>query len=192
MQAMLIPSLIQQPQMLGAVLRGTPTYVWLLLATLVWLGASQARDREAGLLRVAAMPVVMTAFGIWGITAGFGPSPMFGFAMLMWMFALSVSFAAVGTMNPPHGAQFDPATRTFHLPGSWAPLALVLGIFLTRYVVNVDLAMQPALARDAQYTLIVAAVYGLSSGIFAGRAARLWRLAAEQGGVRPLLQRDPW
>ena len=36
--------------------------------------------------------------------------------------------------------------------------------------------MQPQLARDGQYTLVVGTLYGAFSGIFAGRAARLWRL----------------
>jgi hypothetical protein len=181
---MLIPMLIQQPQMLGTVLHNTPRFVWVLLAALVAIGVSQARDREASLVRVAIMPIVMTGFGIWGMTAGFGASPMFGYAILMWMLALSVSFAVVGTMRAPQGAEYHPATRTFFLPASWAPLLLIVGIFLTRYVVNVDLAMQPALARDGEYTLIVAAVYGLCSGVFVGRAARLWRLAAESARLR--------
>jgi hypothetical protein len=188
---MLIPTLMQQPQLLGAILRGTPPWVWALLAGLLWLGFSQARDREASLLRVVLMPVAMTALAIWGMVSAFGASSMFGYAMLMWMFAASVTFTLVGSMRTPRGTQYDPGTRSFFLPASWAPLALIVGIFLTRYVVNVDIAMQPALARDGQYTLIVAAIYGLCSGIFAGRAARLWRLAAEGGAAGFLLQRDP-
>lgn len=43
------------------------------------------------------------------------------------------------------------------------------------------LAMQPALARDGRYTLIVGALYGLFSGAFAARAVRLWRLAIQPG-----------
>jgi hypothetical protein len=190
---MLIAMLIQQPQMIADVLRATPNFVWGLLAALIWLGLSQARDREAGLARVSLMPVVMTGFGIWGMVSAFGSSPMFGYAMLMWMFMLSVSFALIGTMRPPRGAEYHPATRTFFLPGSWAPLLLILAIFVTRYVVNVDIAMQPALARDGQYTLIVAALYGLTSGIFVGRTARLLRLAADRAGsIGFMLQRDPW
>lgn len=183
---MLIPMLMQEPQMLGTVLHNTPKFVWAILAALIAIGLSQIRDREASLLRVAFMPLVMTGFGIWGMTTGFGASPLFGYAMLMWMLAASVSFAVVGTMRAPAGAEYHPATRSFFLPGSWAPLLLIVGIFLTRYVVNVDLAMQPALARDGQYTLIVSAIYGLCSGIFVGRAARLWRLAAESVRVRGL------
>jgi hypothetical protein len=41
--------------------------------------------------------------------------------------------------------------------------------------------MQPTLANDGQYSLIVGALYGLFSGAFAGRAARLWRLAMQPG-----------
>src|SRR5947209_5815275 len=134
---MLIPLLIQQPQILGAVLRGTPTWVWALLAALVALGVSQARDREASLLRVSVMPVVMTAFSLFGMVSAFGKSPMFGDAMLMWMLAAAVTFALVGATRGSPRTEYHAATRTFFLPGSWAPLALILGIFLTRYVVNV-------------------------------------------------------
>ena len=38
-------------------------------------------------------------------------------------------------------------------------------------------ALQPALAREAGFALKVAALYGAFSGLFALRAARLWRLA---------------
>ena len=70
------------------------------------------------------------------------------------------------------------------MPGSWVPLTLIVGIFLTKYVVGVDLAMQLSLAQDSQYTLIVAAIYGTFSGIFMGRAARLWRLALRPSANR--------
>jgi hypothetical protein len=190
---MLIPTLIDHPEIIGAVLRGTPTWVWVLLAALVWLGFTQVRDREASLVRVSVMPLVMTGFAIFGMVSAFGSSPMFGYDMLAWMLTAAVMFAAIGTTNPPAGTQFHPATRSFRLPGSWIPLALIVAVFLTRYVVNVDLAMQPALARDGQYTLIVSALYGLTSGMFIGRAARLWRLAIERIGFGgAVMQRDPW
>jgi hypothetical protein len=78
---------------------------------------------------------------------------------------------------PLAGTTYDAASRSFNVPGSWMPLALILGIFLTKYIVGVELAMQPALAEDGQYSLIVGGLYGLFSGTFAGRAARLWLLA---------------
>jgi len=189
---MLIPLLIDHPQVLGPVLRGTPAWVWGLLAGLIALGATQLRDRTASLVRVSVMPVAMTAFAVWGLTGAFGQSPMFGYAMLAWMLVASVLFAAIGMTAAPKGTQYDAAERTFFLPGSWVPLALIVAIFLTRYVVNVDIAMQPSLKTDGTYTVIVAGLYGMSTGIFVGRAARLWRLAAERAGFGGRLQRDAW
>lgn len=188
---MLITLLLHRPQMLVNVLRGTPIWVWALLAGLLWLGLRQAREREAGLLQIAITPVAMLALSIWGMVSAFGPSPMFACVMLMWMFAGAVTLAVIGRSRPPHGTQYHPATRTFQLPGSWVPLLLIAGIFLTRYIVNVDVAIQPGLARDSQYTLVVGTVYGLCSGIFIGRAARLWRLAARRAGAGAQLQGDP-
>lgn len=57
------------------------------------------------------------------------------------------------------------------------PLALILGIFLTKYLVGVELALQPALARDSDFALQIAALYGVFNGLFAAlRALRLWKL----------------
>ena len=174
---MLLQMIVHQPQMLVPVLKGTPTWVWGLLAALAWLGLSQARARTASLARIALMPVAMTGLSLWGTVSAFGGSPMFGYVMLAWMFAAAVMLSVITPTAAPRGSSYDAAARTFSLPGSWVPMALILAIFLIKYVVGVDLAMQPTLARDGQYTLVVGALYGLFSGVFAGRAARLWRLA---------------
>ena len=81
---MLIQMLVHQPQMLEPVLKHTPTWVWALLAALIALGLSQARDRSASLARIAIMPVAMTALSVWGTVSAFGNSPQFGSVMLAW------------------------------------------------------------------------------------------------------------
>jgi hypothetical protein len=174
---MLIQILIHQPQALGAILKNTPVWVWGLLAGLMVLGLSQLRSRNASQARVTLLPVTMTALSIWGTVSAFGASPLFGTVMLVWLATAAVVLAGVASTAAPRGATYDAASRTYRIPGSWIPLALIAAIFLVKYVVGVDLAMQPVLARDSHYTLIVAALYGTFSGIFIGRAARLWRLA---------------
>jgi uncharacterized membrane protein len=174
---MLLQLIVNHPQVLGAIVKNTPTWVWGLLASLTWLGLSQVRDRTASLVRITIMPVVMTALSIWGVVSAFSASPMFGYVMLAWMFAAAVMLALIAPMSAPKGARYDSNSRSFALPGSWVPMLLILGIFLTKYFVGVELSMQPTLARDGQYTLVVGAIYGAFSGIFTGRALRLWRLA---------------
>jgi drug/metabolite transporter superfamily protein YnfA len=175
---MLIQMLMQQPQAIPTVLKSTPTWVWGLLAGLVALGLSQVRTRTASFARIAITPLAMLALSVWGNVSAFGHSPDFGFVLATWAGILAVTVIAVMQLPVPAGTQFDETSRTFHLPGSWVPMLLIVAIFLVKYVVGVDLAMQPSLALDSHYVLIVAGLYGVFSGIFAGRAARLWRLAS--------------
>jgi len=56
-------------------------------------------------------------------------------------------------------------------------MVLIMGIFLTKYAVGVSLVMHPELKSSANFSLAIGTLYGVFSGIFAGRAIRLIRLA---------------
>ena len=135
------------------------------------------RTRTVGALRMALTPVAMTGLSLWGTISAFGAAPQFGYVLLAWILGAVLMIGLLAPLSAPAGTAYDAASRSFVVPGSLVPLVLIMGIFLTKYVVGVELAMRPSLALDEQYALIVGALYGLFSGTFAGRAARLWRLA---------------
>lgn len=173
---MLIDIALHQPQMLASIVRHTPPWVWGLLAALLALGASQMREREAGLPRVLLMPLGMAAFSVAGLASAFGAHP--AGTLGAWLLA-ALLVAGAGLLwraQAPAGVRYYAGEGRFLLPGSAVPLLLVLGIFLTKYIVGVELALQPALAHDTAFTLQVATLYGLFNGMFLARAARLWRL----------------
>jgi len=172
---MLIQLITTHPEAIVTIVRSTPTWVWGLLTGLLALGASQLRGRTASLVRVSLMPVAMTVFSVWGTYTAFGRSHLLGQAIAVWLVAAGIAFAllAPGRAN----ASYDPARRTFTLPGSVVPLLLIVGIFLVKYFVGVELTMAPGLVQDPEYALTVAALYGAFTGTFVGRATRLWRLA---------------
>ena len=85
----------------------------------------------------------------------------------------------------PQGTLYESKSRCFYIPGSAMPLALILGIFLTKYLVGVELALQPALARDSGFALQIAALYGVFNGLFAARALRLWKLVQRSAPLAP-------
>lgn len=174
---MLIQLIAQHPEALGTVLGRTPLWVGGMFVGLLALGLSQTRSRQVSQLRMAIMPLAMTGLSLWGTVSAFGNSPSFGYVMLVWFAGALLIGSLIAMTSPQQGTAYNATSRSFTVPGSWLPMALILGIFLTKYVVGVDLAIQPALSRDGQYTLIVGALYGLFSGAFAGRSARLWRLA---------------
>jgi hypothetical protein len=179
---MLLQMIVNQPQMLGSVLKNTPVWVWGLLAALIWLGLTQVRARTASLKRIVIFPVAMTLMALVSMATSFGNSPTIGYVMLAWLVAAGAMVALIGSTSAPAGTSYDATTRTFAMRGSWVPMVIILGIFLTKYVVGVETAMNPGLARDGEYTLIVGALYGVFSGVFAGRAARLLRLAFKPAG----------
>lgn len=182
---MLLQLLAHHPEAVVPVLRQTPLWVWGLLVALLALGASQLRERSASLARVSLMPVAMTLFSVSGTFSAFGATPHLGLAISAWLSAAVVAFALVAR-GRADGAQYDPALRLYRLAGSIVPLLLIVGIFLVKYVVGVDLTMAPQLVRDTQYVLCVAALYGAFTGFFIGRAARLWRLAVRPAADRAL------
>ena len=193
---MLIQMLVQHPQMLGPIVTHTPAWVWGLLAVLIALGLSQTRARQASLARTALLPIAMIVMSLAALASSFRLTPQFASVLLAWLSGATAAIVIATPFAPPAGTRYDHATRSFSLPGSWMPLLLILGIFMVRYVVNVELAMQPALVNDPSYALVAGALYGLFSGIFAARALRLWRLAGWHavtlGGTPLWMQRDPW
>ena len=168
-----IPQAPKGAPMMAQILINTPLWVWGLLAALLALGFSQARSRTAGLGRIILLPLGLGAFSLYGTVSAFGASPP---VIGSWLAATTLLLLIVTQMPLPAGARYESATRQFHLPGSWVPMALILCIFLTKYVVGVSLVMHPELKANANFILAIGTLYGLYSGIFAGRAVRLIRL----------------
>ena len=165
--------------MIAQILINTPLWVWGLLAALLALGFSQARSRTAGVARITLLPLGLGAFSLYGTVSAFGATPT---VIGSWLAATTLLLLVVTQMPVPTGTRYDSARRQFQLPGSWVPMALIMGIFLTKYVVGVSLVMQPELKANANFSLAIGTLYGVYSGIFAGRTVRLIRL------IRPVLQ----
>ena len=186
---MLLTLATQQPRMLLTIVQHTPTWVWLVLAALLWLGASQMLARRAGLRRVLLMPIAMGVFSAWGMGSAFGAAPRIGSILAVWL-AAACAVAALSLWlhrSAPAGTRYDTANQQFHLPGSAWPMLLIVGIFLVKWAVGVELALQPPLAHDSQFALQIALVYGAFNGVFAARTGRLLRLAQVRSLSHPVI-----
>lgn len=176
---MLLQLVIQEPGAAGAILGRTPGWVWGLLAALLWLGASQLRPRTAGLWRTALMPLALTSLSVHGLVAAFGSAGHAAMALVTWAAVAGATTALALRLRPcaATGTAYEARARRFQIPGSPLPLALILGVFLTRYLVGVELALQPALAREPGFALQIGVLYGAFTGIVMARLVRLWQLA---------------
>jgi hypothetical protein len=152
----------------------TPVWVWALFALLLWQGIKQARPSSTGLLRVTLMPVAMVCLSVYGTVSAFGGHAA---VVVAWL-AAAVAVASVVLLQfpLPAGIRYDATEKRIYQRGSLVPLGLMMGIFFTKYVVGVSIAMHPALAQDPVLSTGISALSGAFSGIFAARALRLQRL----------------
>lgn len=167
--------------MLIEILLHTPKWVFALFVLLLWLGSRQLVTSRVSLGRTTIMPVAMSALSFYGVVSAFGDSPM---ALLAWAIA-AVVLAAIVLQRPlPATTHYDAARRSFHVAGTAVPLALMMGIFFTKYVVGVTLAFHPQLAHQVDFALAISGLYGAFTGIFVARSLRMWKLAMRTDAAR--------
>lgn len=160
--------------MLTQIITKTPLFVWAILAFLVYRGLAMRHDREAGMRALAMLPLAMLGLSLQGVLGNFGAQPVPLAAWLVCMLAgASLSWRLVdgaGIATAP--ATSSDATISIIQRGSWMPLALMMTIFVSKYVVAVALSIKPTLAADSLFAAASCALFGLCSGLFLGRAAR--------------------
>lgn len=183
---MLITTLLSEhPSAIADIVRNTPLWVAGVLAGLLWLGFSAARSRRVHLNRLLAMPAAMGALALWGVQSAFGATGQLAGLLGLWALCYAAVLALGSRLAPPAGARYDVATRSFALPGSWVPMGLILVVFLMKYGIGVQLALEPTLARAPGFAFAVTALYGLLSGLFAARTLRVLRLARPAPALAP-------
>ena len=159
--------------MILGILKHTPLWVWPLFAGLLYAGYVQSRTRSVPLARLVILPAVLISLSVYAVFSGFGPNPV---ALGGWFAAAALVVAINHAWRRPKGASYSTGTRTFTVPGSWWPLAVIVAIFFTRYAVTVLLVMNGELREVAAFAGATSFVYGLSSGFFLARTLGLARL----------------
>lgn len=161
------------------ILTHTPLYVWAILAFLLWRGAVEMRDRVLTLRRMLALPLVMLVLSLHDMALKFGLGAE---ALAAWAAGCALA-AWLGWTFFRHGIDAGPTPQQVLVRGSAVPLALMLAIFLTKYVTSVVLVIQPHLARQDSVAVTICLVFGLFNGLLIGRLARMVNILAKQRTV---------
>ncbi|QHJ01113.1 hypothetical protein GT347_25875 [Xylophilus rhododendri] len=159
---------------LSNVLAHTPAWVFGLFLLLFWMGLRQWRGGTVPLARAVVLPLGMACLSLYGALQALSGMPV---ALLGWAVAAALAFAAMSRTALPAGVRWEPAERAFRIPGSAVPLALTMAIFFTKFAAGYTLATHAELRHDGTLLCLLGLAYGAFSGLFAGRAARLLRLA---------------
>jgi hypothetical protein len=154
--------------MLQQILIHTPAYVWAILAFLIYRGVIASTDREVEFNKLFIVPAVMLALSLQDLAARFG---LGGMVLLAWSAGAALSAGLVWKLS---AARVVPGNRpgSVLLRGSWLPLALMMGVFCTKYAAAVLFAMNPQAQQNVVFIGLVCALFGIINGIFLGRLAR--------------------
>ena len=153
---------------MGAVLRGTPAWVYVMLAVLLAVGLLSIRSRTVNVWRVVISPAIFIAWGFSPFVFASNPTPDLAIA---WLAAASLAgFLATRTAQFT-AIQSDRERRLIHLPGSLVPLVRSLVVFTAKYGVGVAGALQ--LATAGSLALWAFVISGASAGYFIGWLASL-------------------
>jgi hypothetical protein len=154
--------------MIQQIVSHTPVYVWALLAFLMYRGWLASKDRQASLLKVALIPLVMLALAVTGIKTD---GPLGEGIWAVWAVGAAASAALIWTLSTRE-IVVDRAAGTITQRGSWMPLGLMIAIFATKYAVAVVSAMHPELPHSLPFAVGITLLYGVFNGLFLGRLAR--------------------
>ncbi|HEU4843517.1 MAG TPA: DUF6622 family protein [Burkholderiaceae bacterium] len=168
--------------MIQQIFSHTPLYVWAILVFLVTRGMAASADREVTVRSLFVIPAVMLALSLVDLDNKFGIDHL---VAILWLGGALAGAGLVWRNFDRSAIVCDRAKGTVRLRGSWLPLALMLAIFCTKYLVAVLLHMQPAARDNAGVLAAVCIVFGLFNGAFLGRLGcqmAVWQRAA--GAVR--------
>lgn len=158
-------------QVLLQILRGTPLWVLPLFIGLIVLGYLQSKPRDVSPAALAVLPVALGLLSLTRVIAAFGAAPLI---LGAWAAGTAAALLFNRALKQPAGARWSAASGSFHVPGSWVPLALMMAMFFTRYALAVSQVMAPALVHAAGFRMAAGFGLGLLSGIFLARALWVW------------------
>ena len=169
--------------MIWAILQHTPVWVWALFCGLFLFGLYQRRTLQISRARATIFPLAMMGLSFSGLLSALGLAPV---CLGAWVIGLWLASQVAAPLVEARGATWSAATGRYRVPGSWAPLAMILGVFLVRYSGGVTLAVNPHLLSNTVFAGGLSLVYGFFAGLFWARARSLHRLVRrDAAGVQP-------
>lgn len=170
--------------LLQQLLSQTPIWVWVLLAFLVSRGIAALRPAQTSLQKLAIVPALFSAWGIWSISHRYGGSPV---AWGEWLAGICAGAALGWLLLRRATLTVNAATGKLWRSADYSLLPLLLVTFAIKYGFETAFAVAPTLSANAGFSAAYLLLSGGFTGIFIGKYCRY--LAALRrdtpGGMQP-------
>ena len=152
-----------------AAIKHTPVWVFPLIVFVLWLGARNLGTRQRALPALYVLPAILLIFALDNLL-----SNRAGLALAVPAFIVSLAIGiGVGWNLVPRGVTAIRAAGKVEVPGSVAPLLVVIAAVILRYAMGYTYGRWPALRADPALTLEFSATGALLAGIVWGRILHL-------------------
>jgi hypothetical protein len=147
----------------------TPIWVWPLILIVLWLGARNLRGRERPLASLSILPLVLLVLAIVNLASSRADLTL---AIPAFLVGLAIG-GAIGWNLAPRNATALRGTGRVQVPGSVAPLLIVIAAIILRYAIGYTYGRWPELRADPALAVEFGATGALLAGIVWGRILRL-------------------
>ncbi len=148
-----------------------PPWVPALFLVLVLIGYRQALPRTVKPGTLVAIALVMLGLSFYAVLGTFG-------AHLPGLLAWTTGYAASLVLGSQHLApRLTASGAGVRVPGSWIPLAMLLGIFMARFVLGFAAATRAPWLQQPAFIVAISLALGALSGGFGARAVAVHRCA---------------
>jgi hypothetical protein len=159
--------------MIASFLQHVPPFVWLLLFGLIALGVSMSFTRRRSLRSAIVIPLAMIMLSFYGVASAFGQAV----ALAAWLTGVMLALGVSGAAGLWSTIRWSQRERRLVVPGSWIPMAMLMGLFITKFIVNAMLGMHPERGADSQFAALAGFAYGAFSGMFLARGVAMLKVA---------------
>jgi len=136
-----------------------PAWVPVLFVALAFLGYRLSLPRTVRPGKLLLIALAMFAWSLYGLLGSFGPAPL---ALALWVLGYGLALS----LGVQYFSAQGPTTvgDRVHMPGSWVPLGLLMGIFSVKFVLGAAMAMRSPMLHDLAFIAGISLLLGLLSG----------------------------
>ncbi|MDR3091550.1 MAG: DUF1453 domain-containing protein [Clostridiales bacterium] len=149
---------------LMAIIKGTPVYVWVILALLISRAIAASKDSPVSVRKSMLMPAIFIVWGLEKVIDGFG----FPAQSLITYVISAAAGTGLGYLLYSKTLKFEMREGVFTRLGSPVPGVVIIVNFVVKYVENVAMAVDKQLLLTLWYNITYCVISGLTVGLFIG------------------------
>ncbi|NQY62581.1 MAG: hypothetical protein HRT38_02470 [Alteromonadaceae bacterium] len=146
------------------IIKHTPTWVFVLFVFLIILGYKQTKTRIINHKVSLILPVVMIGLSIQGILVNF-TTPVMG--IISWLAGAGIS---LWFLSRAKQASYENNNGLVQVVGSWAPMFVIMTIFIIKYTLGVSSALNLSFIENVKFIIVVSFFFGSLNALSISRA----------------------